>query len=153
MESDSGRQFLMVNVIDMAEDPPDVAGASPGESAQQLMGRYMEHMYKELLKRACHPVIAGDAVHTAMDLVGIEGAEEWTMAALMRWRSRRTMMEVVSNPETLGRHEFKIAALDKTIAYPIEPRLYLSDLRFLLALVLLSGTSLVHIATAGRRLG
>ena len=101
---------------------------------------------------ACHPVMMGDAVHTAMDLVGIEGAEEWTMAALMRWRSRRAMMEVVSNPETLGRHEFKVAALDKTIAYPIEPRLYLSDLRFLLALVLLSGTSLVHIATASQRL-
>ena len=33
----------------------------------------------------------------------------------------------------------------------IETRLYLSDLRFLLALILLSGASLVHIATAGAR--
>jgi hypothetical protein len=31
MESDTGRQFLMVNAIDYAEDPPDVPGAAPGE--------------------------------------------------------------------------------------------------------------------------
>ena len=151
LEADSGRQFLMVNVMDMADDPPDVEGAAPGESAQQLMNRYMEHMYRELLRRACHPVLMGLAVNRSMDLVGIEGAEEWTMAALMRWRSRRTMMEIVLHPEMRGRHAFKVAALDKTIAFPIETQLYLSDLRFLLGLMLLSGASLAHIATAGRR--
>jgi hypothetical protein len=151
METDSGRQFLMVNALDMAKDPPDVEGAAPGESAEQLMNRYMEHMYKELFKRGCHPVLVGDAVSRAVDLVGIEGAEQWTLAAVLRWRSRRTMMEIAANPETTARHAFKLAALDKTIAFPIEPQLYLSDLRFLLALLLVSGASLTHIATAGRR--
>tara|TARA_B100000959_G_scaffold12825_1_gene12639 strand:+ start:326 stop:499 length:174 start_codon:yes stop_codon:yes gene_type:complete len=37
----------------------------------------------------------------------------------------------------VDRHEFKIAALDKTIAYPIEMQLYLSDPRLLLGLILL----------------
>ncbi len=54
METDSGRQFLMLNVIDFTENPPDVPGAEPGESAEQLMERYMEHMYSELFRRACH---------------------------------------------------------------------------------------------------
>ena len=146
METDTGRQFLMLNALDMAEDPPDVPGAEPGETAEQLMNRYMEHMYVELFQRACHPVIVGDAVHTAMDRVGIEGAEEWTMGALFRYRSRRSFMEVVSNPETRSRHEFKVAALDKTIAYPIETRLYLGDPRLLLGLLLLAGASLADLA-------
>ncbi|HIM21811.1 MAG TPA: hypothetical protein EYI81_02570, partial [Gammaproteobacteria bacterium] len=84
MEEDSGRQFLMVNNIDMNDDPEDVEGAEPGESAERLLDRYMEHMYAQLLKRACHPVFAGNAVHPSMDLVGIEGAEIWDRAALMR---------------------------------------------------------------------
>jgi hypothetical protein len=46
-------------------------------------------------------------------------------------------MEIITHPDTVDRHEFKIAALDKTIAYPIEMQLYLSDPRLLLGLILL----------------
>ncbi|MGI9323452.1 MAG: hypothetical protein ACR2PJ_07720, partial [Pseudomonadales bacterium] len=74
MRNDTGRQFLMMNNIDLNEQPPTVTGAEPGESAEQLMGRYMEYMWPALLQRACHPVYMGRAVHGAMDLVGIEGA-------------------------------------------------------------------------------
>ena len=56
---------------------------------------------------------------------------------LMRYRSRRTFMEIITHPDMVDRHEFKIAALDKTIAYPIEMQLYLSDPRLLLGLILL----------------
>ena len=146
MRNDTGRQFLMVNNIDSNDNPPDVEGAEPGESADQLMGRYMEHMYAQLIKRASHPVIAGEAVHDALDLVGVEDwetAQHWTTAAMMRYRSRRTFMEIITHPDMVGRHEFKIAALDKTIAYPIEMQLYLSDPRLLLALILLIVTLLL----------
>ena len=37
----------------------------------------------------------------------------------------------------LSKHDFKVAALEKTIAYPVETALYLSDPRFLLALILI----------------
>ncbi len=60
---DSGGQFLMMNNIDMNENPPDVEGAVPGESASDLMGRYMELMIPALLARACHPVLMGPAVY------------------------------------------------------------------------------------------
>jgi len=137
MEEDTGRQFLMVNNIDMDDDPEDVEGAEPGESAERLLDRYMEHMYAQLLKRACHPVFAGNAVHPSMDLVGIEGAEIWDRAALMRYKSRRAFMEVVTHPNMGSKHAFKVAAMEKTIAYPVETILYLGDPRFLLALILI----------------
>ena len=137
MEEDTGRQFLMVNNIDMDDDPEDVEGAEPGESAERLLDRYMEHMYAQLLKRACHPVFAGNAVHPSMDLVGIEGAEIWDQVVLMRYKSRRAFMEVVTHPNMGSKHAFKVAAMEKTIAYPVETVLYLGDPRFLLALILI----------------
>jgi len=137
LRNDSGRQFLMLNAIDMNDNPPDVEGAAPGENADQLMARYMEHMLPELLKRASHPVILGDAVYSAIDVVGIENAEQWTGGAMFRYRSRRTFMEIVSHPAMAGKHEFKLAALDKTIAYPIETQIYFGDPRLLLAVTAL----------------
>ena len=137
MENESGRQFLMVNNVDINENPEDVEGAEPGESAESLLGRYMEHMYSQLFKRACHPIFAGKAVWTAMDIIGIEGAENWDQAALMRYKSRRAFMEIATHPDMFGKHQFKIAALEKTIAYQVETQLYLSDPRFILGLIFL----------------
>ena len=143
LRNDSGRQFLMLNALDMNDNPPDIEGAEPGESAQQLMDRYMEHMYPELFKRASHPVIFGQAAYTALDNVGIENAEQWTDGAIFRYRSRRTFMDLIANPNLKGRHAFKLAALDKTIAYPIETSIYLGDMRLILGLILLSITALL----------
>jgi len=151
MAADTGRQLIMVNVIDMARAPPSVEGALPNESADALLDRYMQYMWPALLRRACHPVFAGNAVFEALDVVGIEDAQQWSRAALMRYRSRRDVLDIATNPAFSGRHEFKVAALQKTIAFPVETQIYLSDLRFLLGLALLSVVALVDISIYGRR--
>ena len=151
LQSDTGNQFLMVNNLDMNETPGEVAGAQPGESSDQIMDRYMEHMYPALFARASHPIFFGNAVHTSLDVVGIQNAEVWDRAAMVRYRSRRDLMDITSNPAFAGKHHFKLAALTKTVAYPIESQLYLSDPRFLLALILLCITALSDIALFGRR--
>lgn len=134
MRSDTGNQFIMVNLLDYNESP---SGKFAGQDPQDLLGHYMEYMYPELLKRASHPIFAGRAVAEAMDLQGIEGAESWDSGALMRYRSRRDMFEIATNPVFAERHEYKLAALNKTIAYPVEVQLSFADPRFLLALIIL----------------
>jgi hypothetical protein len=57
----------------------------------------------------------------------------------------------VTNPEFMSRHDFKIAALTKTIAYPTESKIYMSDPRFLFALILLALVALIDIAVFRRR--
>ena len=151
LRNDTGRQFLMVNNIDMNQNPPAVEGAPANADADTLMGLYMEHMIPELLKRACHPVLMGPAVYSAVDITGIEGAGQWTDAALFRYRSRRAFMEIISNPDILGPHDFKLAALDKTVAYPMETRLYLGEPRLLLGLILLALTALIDNAIGRRK--
>jgi len=137
MEEDSGKQFLMVNVIDMSENPTFPDGTISKESADNLMNEYMKHMYGEILKRASHPVFIGSAVNGSMDLVGIENAEFWETAALFRYKSRRAFLEIVTHPDMNSKHKYKIAALEKTIAFPVETQLYLGDPRLLLGFIFL----------------
>ncbi len=143
MREDRGRQFLMLNALDLNPKPPDVPGAAPGENAEQLMARYMAHMFPALLRRACHPVLTGDAVFPAMDVSGIDNAEQWQSAAVIRYRSRRTFMAIVGDPAFMEAHPFKMASLAKTIAFPVETQFYLGDPRLLLALLLLAVTALL----------
>ena len=137
MDEDSGKQFMMVNVIDMSENPIFPDGTVAEESSDTLMNEYMEHMYGELLKRASHPVYFGSAVNGSMDLVGIENAELWEKAALFRYKSRRAFLEIVTHPNMNSKHKYKIAALEKTIAFPVENQFYLGDPRLLLSFILL----------------
>ncbi len=137
LEEDTGDDFAMVNVIELREPPLAVEGVPPGETATQVLGRYMAFMWPELLRRACHPVVVGAAAANALDIWGIEGAESWSQGALMRYRSRRDMMEIAANPAFSGPHEFKQAAMLKTVAFPIDPWIQLGDPRLLLGLVLL----------------
>ena len=124
MTEDTGDQFLMVNLLEMAEPDP-----SRADTPEESLARYMDHMYPELFKRACHPVLAGPVVHDALDLVGIDGAEQWSTVGVMRYRSRRDLLEIAFNPVFDSKHEFKIAALEKTVAVPVEPYFFFGDLR------------------------
>jgi hypothetical protein len=147
LESDTGNDFYMVNNIHMKETPDQVEGVEPGDSSDDVMAKYMEYMYPALFARASHPVSFGPAVSNALDVVGIENARVWNRGALFRYRSRRDMMEITINPAFSGRHDFKIASLEKTIAFPIEDRLFLTDPRVLLFFVLLSLAGVLNAIT------
>lgn len=150
LENDSGRQFLMVNNIDMNENPPPMAGFGADATAADFNAHYMEHMYPELFSRACHPIFYASGLGYAADISGIKGAEGWDKAALFRYRSRRSFLEIITNPDIGPRHEYKLAAMTKTIAYPVETTLYLSDPRLLLFLVFGLVTALLDIMLYGR---
>ena len=124
----------MVNLLEQASSP----------DADASMDRYMAHMLPAMLKRASHPMLSGAVVGDAMDLAGIEGAEAWSSVGVVRYRSRRDLMAIAADPAFDGEHDFKLAALAKTIAVPVQPGIYLSDLRMLLLLVLLAVVGLVN---------
>lgn len=136
MEDDSGDDFVMVNVIDMYETPLQIDGVEPGETSDDVLAKYMAYMYPALFLRACHPVLYGEAANSAMDIMNADGMEQWTTGAGMRYRSRRDMLEIATNPAFAGSHAFKTAAMRKTIAFPIDPWIQLGDPRVLLALFL-----------------
>jgi len=136
MEEDTGDDFVMINVIDMYETPLQIEGVEPGESSSAVLDKYMAYMYPALFSRACHPVLVGSAASNAMDLMNADGMEHWTSGAAMRYRSRRDMLEIATNPAFAGSHDFKVAAMRKTIAFPVDPWFHLGDPRLVLGLLL-----------------
>ena len=144
MEEDDGKHFYMMNLLDLTDNPPELSATGPDASAAELMAHYMEFMFPELFSRACHPVFIGRVLADALDLSGIENAESWDQAALFRYRSRRDMIAIATNPKFLERHDYKIASLEKTIANPVKPLFFLGDLRFTVGLILFALVSIVN---------
>lgn len=141
MEEDDGQDLIMLNLLDMAAQTVAVRGETMSSDA--AMGRYMEHMWPALIRRACHPVLFGKVVAPAMDRVGIEGADNWRTTGLMRYRSRRDLIAIASDPAFEGPHDYKVAALERTLAFPFRPGPYLGDPRLVLALLFLAIAGLV----------
>jgi hypothetical protein len=140
LASDTGSEFVMANFIHLHDDP----------DAQAELDRYMAHMYPALFRRACHPVLAGPVVARALDLWGIENGERWSTVGLVRYRSRRDVMEIATNPAFADAHQFKTAAMAQTIAIPLEPFLMLGSPRWLVAGALVTLGALLQLAL-GRR--
>ena len=136
MEEDTGDDFVMINVIQLYDKPLQIDGVEPGDTTDDVLAKYMEYMLPAMLSRASHPVFQGSAVATAMDIMNADGMETWTAGAGVRYRSRRDLLEIATNPAFEGRHEYKVAAMAKTIAFPVDPFNYLGDPRLVLALLL-----------------
>ena len=141
LASDTGSDFVMANFIHL-QDQPD---------AQTELDRYMVHMYPAMFARAGHPVFAGPVVAGAVDLWGIENAEHWTMVGLVRYRSRRDLIEIATAPAFRDAHQFKNRSMEKTIAIPVEPFLQLGSPRWLVAGALVTLGALLQLALLTRR--
>ena len=137
MEEDDGKDFFMVNFLDYNDTPETMPATGKGASSSNLMNYYMEYMYPEMFKRASHPVFFSNVFFPAMDIVSAEGMEDWDNVALVRYRSRKDMLQIGLNPIFDERHPYKIEALDKTIAIPVETP-FLNDLRLILFILFLT---------------
>jgi len=136
MEEDTGDDFVMINVVHLYDTPLQIDGVAPVDTTDDVLAKYMEYMLPAMLSRASHPVFQGPAVSPAMDIMNAKGMEIWSAGAGVRYRSRRDLLEIGTNPAFAGRHEFKVAAMVKTIAFPVDPFNYLGDPRLVLALLL-----------------
>jgi hypothetical protein len=137
LESDTGDDFVMWNTMEMHATPLQVDGVEPGETSMEVLAKYMEYMWPALLRRACHPVFMAQAAGPSLEMFGMDGARNWSQGAGMRYRSRRDLMQIATNPEFQGSHDFKIAAMAKTFAFPGDPWFHMGDPRLLLALIFL----------------
>lgn len=154
MESDTGDDFAMWNAVDFFDTPEPGPGVNLDDTSQDVANRYTEPFFAMALRRASHPVMGGEAAAPALDVWGIEGGETWDSGLLVRYRSRRDVMEIMEAMTTSGSdiHSFKVAALEKTIAFPLDPWIQAGDPRLLLALVFLVvglAIQLRHEARAG----
>ena len=151
METDTGDDFVMWNIALLRDTPEPIDGAEPGETSMQVVARYFEPFFERALLRASHPISNGEATSPPVDLWGVDGAETWDFGTAVRYRSRRDLMEQSVDISPSGIHRFKVAAVEKTIAFPLDPWFHVGDPRILLAMVLVIVGLVLQLRLAARR--
>ena len=123
LEEDDGREFFMVNLVKLQPGPVLGPGDSEPRPAQEVLEGYSSHFMPALLRRAGHPAFFGRAAGGYVEEWRTSSDPGWSFAAAIRYRSRRDLIELVTDPRFAGAHAFKLAAIESTFAFPTTPGL------------------------------
>ena len=137
MESDDGQAKYMVNAIKLYDTPQLINGKKAGDASAEILDTYTKHVFSFLLRHGSYPIYSGNAVFDAVERWGVTNADEWTSGAIVRYRSMRVMMKMSTDPSFKQFHDYKIAAMEKTIAFPTTSVLNLGSLAVYAAFLLL----------------
>ena len=145
LAADDGGEFFMVNLIRMHEGEVAAPGEDPAP-ASTVLDRYTRHILPALFRRAGHPVLLGPAAGRYVEHWGVEADPGWSLVGVMRYRSRRDMMEIATDPAFGPAHVYKIAAIANTLAFPIAPPVLVFGPRVWVGLGLALLAALGHLA-------
>jgi len=146
MESDDGGEFFMLNLIKLHPGEIPVPGSDEKEPAPKLLRRYTGYFMPQVLRRAGHPAFVGPAAGRYMEHWGVEPDPGWTFSGIIRYRSRRDLMELATDPRFDPAHVCKIAAIANTLAFPVAPATLVLGPRVWVALLLALLAALGHLA-------
>ncbi|RIL05250.1 MAG: hypothetical protein DCC71_11000 [Proteobacteria bacterium] len=151
LEADDGREFFMLNLLRPHSEPVAMPGTGEKKRAREVMDGYTRHFMPALLRRAGHPALFGRAAGGYLEAWGAGADPGWTLSGVIRYRSRRDMMELATDPAFGPAHAFKIAALERTLAFPLSPAFVVVGPRVWIALLLALLAALAHVALLGVR--
>ena len=134
---DDGKDFVMVNLLHLA---------SPARESRKKLGTYQKIFLGALLRKAGHPVMIATAASGNIENVACDHADNWSAAGMIRYRSRRDLMDML--PATIGsdHHHLKLESLEKTFAFPSSPWFMLGGPRLVVALAIALIAALLHLA-------
>jgi hypothetical protein len=145
LDADDGREFFMMNLIRIPEGPVKEPGTGHEKPAREVLSGYSRYFLAALFRRAGHPVFGGRAAGRYVEHWGTEPDPGWTYAIAVRYRSRRDMMKLATDPRFAPAHAYKIAAIANTLAFPVSPGYVLFGARVGVALVLALLAALAHL--------
>ena len=145
LENDTGKSFTMVNSVLLKHKPDLVDGVQEGDTSLKTLINYHKPFMKMMLSRGGIGIFQGRVAGASFDVIGIDNADEWGISGINRFRSRRDFMEILIHPTFHEKHEFKFAALSKSIAYPVDPWFQLGGLTTTVALATALIAALFHI--------
>ena len=118
LEEDDGGEFLMLNLVQMKTG--EVAHPVTGEpmSASDLIGEYFGPFAVSLIKRGGHPVFQARTIGSNIDSWNADHNVGFGVTAMMRYKSRRDIVELILDPAFVDAHIYKLAAIERTISYP-----------------------------------
>ena len=136
---DDGKDFVMVNLLHLK---------SPKKESLEKLNTYQKIFLGSLLRKAGHPVMIARAASGNVENVACDHADDWSVAGMIRYRSRRDLMDIL--PATIGseHHGLKLESLEKTFAFPASPWFMFGGPRIVVALGIALLASVLHITTA-----
>lgn len=144
--SDDGRPFYMINMNALPEQTPEIKEAA---------FNYGSFMLPRLLARASYPVVSTNLAGHLVNSLG-PGLEKPEQLIVVRYRSRRDFMEVISSQEFRIAIKDKVASLDGWYTAPSTPSPLISIPQIVLILLLgigLVGTSVNRRSRGEKNLG
>jgi hypothetical protein len=148
LESDDGGEFFMVNLIRIQPGLVTPPGGGAPAPAQQVLQGYTGPFLRALLARGGHPALGGRAAAGYLEAWGVTPNPGWTMVGVIRYRSRRDLIELATMPQFAPIHAFKEIAMSNTLAFPIAPARTFFGPRVVVALLVALIAALGHIALA-----
>ena len=136
LENDDGKDFVMVNLLALKQ---------PRRESLSLLNKYSKVFLGSLLKRAGHPIARASAAAGKIEFLNVPEGDEWDAAFLVRYRSRSDFAEMMIETWGSEHHGFKLAALDRTFAFPASPWFVLGGPKIMVALILALAAALLHI--------
>ena len=123
LEDDDGKEFVMLNLIQLHEDK--VADPVTGEQRKprELLASYFKSFLFASMKRAGHAVVQARTVGGNVDSWNAESNVGFAVTSMMRYRSRRDLVELLIDPAFADSHLYKLAAIERTISYPTQTML------------------------------
>jgi hypothetical protein len=147
LEADDGREFTMLNLVKLA--PGEVPHPTTGvpTRAIALMREYVSGFLSVMVRHGGHPALQAVKIGGYFDAWNVPPDPGWTIVGMMRYRSRRDMAELATDPRFTVAHPFKIAAIPTTASFPTAPRAsFLLGPRIWVGLVLALGAALLQLA-------
>ena len=135
LSNDDGKDFVMVNLLELKNLRHD--------SRVKLL-QYQKVFLGQLLKRAGHPVLIGQAAGSNIENIGCEN-DQWTGAGMIRYRSRRDLFDMLLVTVGSPHHQLKLDALARTAAFPAAPWTLVGGPKLVVPLTLALIAALSHL--------
>jgi hypothetical protein len=118
ISQDDGNEFFMVNLMKLREKAVYPEGYDYDDDVEAAADRYAAAVVPALIKRGSIPILVAEVQGRFLDFAG---ADEWDQVGIVRYRSRRDMIEMALE---LGERDVvvhKWASIEKTQVFPAEP--------------------------------
>jgi hypothetical protein len=134
-ESDSGGEFLMINLMNYREKALYPADSEWADETDAMLAdkRYSDGVVKELLTRGSLPILK--AKTTGVFIID-EDWRHWDEVAIVRYRSAKDMLDMMVGMADSGLSVHKFASMEQTHVFPAQPVISLFLVRLLFALLL-----------------
>lgn len=120
LEADDGREFIMSNLVGLhVQKVPHPFTGTPTEGLK-LLQEYAKLFIKVLFRHGGHPMMAMRKLGGYVDSWNTPPDPGWHVVGAMRYRSRRDMMELATDPALKEVHPLKAAGTAVTFSFPAE---------------------------------